>query len=205
MSENGYEKFLDMKAFKKVRSQLIPLDIANVDTDQIIPKQFLKLVQKSGYGNYLFYDWRFNPDGSLKNVFVLNNPKYAGREVLLVRENFGCGSSREHAVWALFDYGFKVILGPSFADIFYNNCFKTGVLPIILRRNDIEHLFNNSENFVEIDLMEQRVNVNERSIRFQIDPMRKKMLLEGLDEIGFTLQFEVHIARYEKQKCKGII
>jgi 3-isopropylmalate/(R)-2-methylmalate dehydratase small subunit len=209
MSENGYEKFLDifldMKAFKKVRSQLIPLDIANVDTDQIIPKQFLKLVQKSGYGNYLFYDWRFNPDGSLKNVFVLNNPKYAGREVLLVRENFGCGSSREHAVWALFDYGFKVILGPSFADIFYNNCFKTGVLPIILRQNDIEHLFNNSENFVEIDLMEQRVNVNERSIRFQIDPMRKKMLLEGLDEIGFTLQFEVHIARYEKQKCKGII
>lgn len=194
-----------MKAFKKVRSQLIPLDIANVDTDQIIPKQFLKLVQKSGYGNYLFYDWRFNPDGSLKNVFVLNNPKYAGREVLLVRENFGCGSSREHAVWALFDYGFKVILGPSFADIFYNNCFKTGVLPIILRQNDIEHLFNNSENFVEIDLMEQRVNVNERSIRFQIDPMRKKMLLEGLDEIGFTLQFEVHIARYEKQKCKGII
>ena len=205
MSENGYEKFLDMKAFKKVRSQLIPLDIANVDTDQIIPKQFLKLVQKSGYGNYLFYDWRFNPDGSLKNVFVLNNPKYAGREVLLVRENFGCGSSREHAVWALFDYGFKVILGPSFADIFYNNCFKTGVLPIVLRRNDIEHLFNNSENFVEIDLMEQRVNVNERSIRFQIDPMRKKMLLEGLDEIGFTLQFGVHIARYEKQKGKGII
>ena len=205
MSENGYEKFLDMKAFKKVRSQLIPLDIANVDTDQIIPKQFLKLVQKSGYGNYLFYDWRFNPDGSLKNVFVLNNPKYAGREVLLVRENFGCGSSREHAVWALFDYGFKVILGPSFADIFYNNCFKTGVLPIILGQNDIEHLFNNSENFVEIDLMEQRVNVNERSIRFQIDPMRKKMLLEGLDEIGFTLQFEVHIATYEKQKGKGII
>ncbi|HEX7179254.1 MAG TPA: 3-isopropylmalate dehydratase small subunit [Nitrososphaeraceae archaeon] len=205
MSENGYEKFLDMKAFKKVRSQLIPLDIANVDTDQIIPKQFLKLVQKSGYENYLFYDWRFNPDGSLKNVFVLNNPKYAGREVLLVRENFGCGSSREHAVWALFDYGFKVILGPSFADIFYNNCFKTGVLPIVLRRNDIEHLFNNSENFVEIDLMEQRVNVNERSIRFQIDPMRKKMLLEGLDEIGFTLQLGVHIARYEKQKGKGII
>ena len=205
MSENGYEKFLDMKAFKKVRSQLIPLDIANVDTDQIIPKQFLKLVQKSGDGNYLFYDWRFNPDGSLKNVFVLNNPKYAGREVLLVRENFGCGSSREHAVWALFDYGFKVILGPSFADIFYNNCFKTGVLPIVLRRSDIEHLFNDSENFVEIDLMEQRVNVNERSIRFQIDPMRKKMLLEGLDEIGFTLQFEVHIATYEKQKGKGII
>lgn len=194
-----------MKAFKKVKSQIIPLDIANVDTDQIIPKQFLKLVQKSGYGNYLFYDWRFNSDGSSKNAFVLNNPNYEGREILLVRENFGCGSSREHAVWALFDYGFKVVLGPSFADIFYNNCFKTGILPIVLGQSDIEYLFSNSEDFVEIDLIEQRVDINKRSIRFQIDPMRKMMLLKGLDEIGFTLQFEDSIARYEKQRNKRII
>jgi len=204
MYENGY-KNCDMKAFKKVKSQIIPLDIANVDTDQIIPKQFLKLVQKTGYGNYLFYDWRFSSDGSRKDVFVLNNPNYEGREILLVRENFGCGSSREHAVWALFDYGFRVILGPSFADIFYNNCFKTGVLPIVLGQSDIEYLFSNSEDFVEIDLTVQKVNINERSIRFQLDPMRKKMLLEGLDEIGFTLQFEDRIARFEKQRDKRII
>ena len=194
-----------MKAFKKVKSQIIPLDIANVDTDQIIPKQFLKLVQKNGYGNYLFYEWRFNSDGSSKNAFILNNPNYEDREILLVRENFGCGSSREHAVWALFDYGFKVVLGPSFADIFYNNCFKTGILPIVLGQSDIEYLFSNSEDFVEIDLIEQRVDINKRSIRFQIDPMRKMMLLKGLDEIGFTLQFEDSIARYEKQRNKRII
>ena len=193
-----------MKAFKKVKNQIVPLDIANVDTDQIIPKQFLKLVQKSGYGNYLFYDWRFNSDGSAKNAFVLNNPNYEGREILLVRDNFGCGSSREHAVWALFDYGFKVILGPSFADIFYNNCFKTGVLPIVLGQSDIEYLFRNSEDFIEIDLIEQSVDINKRSISFQIDPMRKMMLLEGLDEIGFTLQFEDSIARYERQRNKRI-
>jgi len=204
MYENGY-KNCDMKAFKRVKSQIIPLDIANVDTDQIIPKQFLKLVQKTGYGNYLFYNWRFSSDDSRRNVFVLNNPNYEGREILLVRENFGCGSSREHAVWALFDYGFRVILGPSFADIFYNNCFKTGVLPIVLGQSDIEYLFSNSEDFVEIDLTVQKVNINERSIRFQIDPMRKKMLLEGLDEIGFTLQFEDCIARFEKQRDKRLI
>jgi 3-isopropylmalate/(R)-2-methylmalate dehydratase small subunit len=190
-----------MDSFKEIKSQLIPLDMINVDTDQIIPKQFLKLIQKSGYGDFLFYDWRFDHSGNPKKQFVLNDPKYKERLVLLTRDNFGCGSSREHAVWALFDYGIRVIIASSFADIFYNNCFKKGLLPIFLSKNEIEYLFHlvdEKDATVEVSLQKQTVSISEKTINFDIDSTRKKMLLEGIDEIGFTLRFNDRILNYEK-------
>jgi 3-isopropylmalate/(R)-2-methylmalate dehydratase small subunit len=190
-----------MDSFKEIKSKLIPLDMINVDTDQIIPKQFLKLIQKSGYGDFLFYDWRFDHSGNPKKQFVLNDPKYKERQVLLTRDNFGCGSSREHAVWALFDYGIRVIIASSFADIFYNNCFKKGLLPIFLSKNEIEYLFNlvdKKDATVEVSLQKQTVSLSEKTINFDIDSTRKKMLLEGMDEIGFTLRFKDRILNYEK-------
>jgi 3-isopropylmalate/(R)-2-methylmalate dehydratase small subunit len=187
-----------MHPFRSIVSKVTPLDIMNVDTDQIIPKQFLKLVQKSGYANYLFYDWRFNQNGDLRTDFILNDLRYKNRQILVTRENFGCGSSREHAVWALFDYGFRVILAPSFADIFYNNCFKTGLVPIVLRREEIDHVFN-TDDFVEVKLLEQTVSAAERVMKFQIDSMNKRMLLEGIDEIDYTLQLVSKIADYENK------
>lgn len=190
-----------MDSFKEIKSKLIPLDMINVDTDQIIPKQFLKLIQKSGYGDFLFYDWRFDHSGNPKKQFVLNDPKYKERQVLLTRDNFGCGSSREHAVWALFDYGIRVIIASSFADIFYNNCFKKGLLPIFLSKNEIEYLFHlvdEKDATVEVSLQKQTVSVSEKKINFDIESTRKKMLLEGMDEIGFTLRFDDRILSYEK-------
>lgn len=190
-----------MDSFKEIKSKLIPLDMINVDTDQIIPKQFLKLIQKTGYGDFLFYDWRFDHSGNPKKQFVLNDPKYKERQVLLTRDNFGCGSSREHAVWALFDYGIRVIIASSFADIFYNNCFKKGLLPIFLSKNEIEYLFHlvdEKDATVEVSLQKQTVSLSEKIINFDIDSTRKKMLLEGMDEIGFTLRFNDRILNYEK-------
>jgi 3-isopropylmalate/(R)-2-methylmalate dehydratase small subunit len=190
-----------MDSFKEIKSKLIPLDMINVDTDQIIPKQFLKLIQKSGYGDFLFYNWRFDHSGNPKKQFVLDDPKYKERQVLLTRDNFGCGSSREHAVWALFDYGIRVIIASSFADIFYNNCFKRGLLPIFLGKNEIEYLFNlvdEKDPIVEVSLEKQTVSLSEKTINFDIDSTRKKMLLEGMDEIGFTLRFKDRILNYEK-------
>ena len=140
-----------MEPFKKIKSVAMPLDKVNVDTDQIIPKQFLKLVQKTGFGQYLFYDWRFENGEKPREDFVLNNPKYCDSKILLTRDNFGCGSSREHAAWALLDYGFRVVIAPSFADIFYNNCFKNGILPIKLDSQSVEKLFKNSSE-IEVDL-----------------------------------------------------
>jgi 3-isopropylmalate/(R)-2-methylmalate dehydratase small subunit len=189
-----------MDSFKEIKSKLIPLDMINVDTDQIIPKQFLKLIQKSGYGDFLFYDWRFDHSGNAKKQFVLNDPKYKERQVLLTRDSFGCGSSREHAVWALFDYGIRVIIASSFADIFYNNCFKKGLLPIFLRKNEIEYLFNlvdEKDATVEVSLHKQTVSLSEKTINFDIDSTRKKMLLEGMDEISYTLSFNDQILNYE--------
>lgn len=189
-----------MDSFKEIKSKLIPLDMINVDTDQIIPKQFLKLIQKSGYGDFLFYDWRFDHSGNAKKQFILNDPKYKERQVLLTRDNFGCGSSREHAVWALFDYGIRVIIASSFADIFYNNCFKKGLLPIFLRKNEIEYLFNlvdEKDATVEVSLQKQTVSLSEKTINFDIDSTRKKMLLEGMDEISYTLSFNDQILNYE--------
>ncbi|MDW0137605.1 MAG: 3-isopropylmalate dehydratase small subunit [Nitrososphaeraceae archaeon] len=190
-----------MEPFQDVKSKLIPLDMMNVDTDQIIPKQFLKLIQKTGYGDFLFYDWRYDHGGNPKNGFIFNDPKYNERQVLLTRDNFGCGSSREHAVWALFDYGIRVVIASSFADIFYNNCFKKGLLPIYLSQNEIEYIFNlvhSDDVIAEISLAKQTISISKKLINFNIDPTRKKMLLEGIDEISFTLSLNDQILDYEE-------
>jgi 3-isopropylmalate/(R)-2-methylmalate dehydratase small subunit len=188
-----------LEPFRSIKSKVIPLDMNNVDTDQIIPKQFLKLVQKTGFGKYLFYDWRFNKDGNLNSKFILNNPKYVGRRILLTRDNFGSGSSREHAVWALQDYGFKAIIARSFADIFYSNCFKNGLLPISLNQKEIEYLFIHPDEEVEVNLSKQQVIIDSKIIVFEINESRKIALLEGLDDIGITLRFELQIAEYESK------
>jgi 3-isopropylmalate/(R)-2-methylmalate dehydratase small subunit len=174
--------------------------MANIDTDQIIPKQFLKLVQRTGFGKYLFYDWRFDREGKPKGSFVLNDPKYAGRQILLTYDNFGSGSSREHAVWAIQDYGFKVIIAQSFADIFYSNCLKNGILPISLSHEEVEYLFRNANDAdFEVDLSEQLVIAGSKIMHFEIDECRKKALLEGLDDIALTLQLEHQITEYERK------
>ena len=194
-----------MEPFRIIKSKATPLDMVNVDTDQIVPKQFLKLVQKTGYGRYLFYDWRFDKNGKLKSDFVLNDPKYAGRQILLTRDNFGSGSSREHAVWAILDYGFRAVIAPSFADIFYNNCFKSGILPIRLSHKEVDFMFLNADDVdIEVDLSNQQVMVGPKIMNFEVDESRKKKLLEGLDEIGITLQFDSQITEYEKRNSKFI-
>jgi 3-isopropylmalate/(R)-2-methylmalate dehydratase small subunit len=188
-----------MEPFKPIKSIPTPLDKVNVDTDQIVPKQFLKLVQKTGFGQYLFYDWRFTTDGLPKQDFILNNPKYRGSKILLTRANFGCGSSREHAAWALLDYGFVVVIAPSFADIFYNNCFKNGILPIKLDNKKIESLFK-TDLEIEINLENQTISMPNETISFDIESHRKKTLLEGLDDVSITLQYEDKISQYEKSR-----
>jgi 3-isopropylmalate/(R)-2-methylmalate dehydratase small subunit len=185
-----------MKPFQKIKSIATPLDKVNVDTDQIVPKQFLKLIQKTGFGQYLFYDWRYE-NGAPRKDFVLNDPAYENSRILLARDNFGCGSSREHAVWALDDYGFKVIISTSFADIFYNNCFKNGILPIRVSDETLQKLFS-TKSEIEIDLEDQSINVDGVKISFTIEPHWKKILLEGLDDIAVTLLHEDAIVRYEK-------
>jgi len=187
-----------MESFKVTTSIGMPLDKVNVDTDQIVPKQFLKSVQKTGFGKYLFFDWRYDKDQKPKSDFILNNPKYYGSKILLAKDNFGCGSSREHAVWALHDYGFRVVISTSFADIFYNNCFKNGILPIRLESKDVNELFEkNSE--IEIDLANQTIKTKSSIIHFEIEDYRKKNLLQGNDEIDLTLQYENRISEYEKK------
>lgn len=188
-----------MEKFVSLKSKAVPLDRVNVDTDQIVPKQFLKLVNKTGFGRYLFYDWRFDTEGKPRSDFVLNDPKFLGRRILLARDNFGSGSSREHAAWALGDYGFRSIIAPSFADIFYNNCFKNGILPVRLRADEVDYLFENQGVEIEIDLPRQIVTAGTVQMKFEIDEFRKRLLLEGLDTIGLTLRLEEHIATYEKQ------
>ncbi len=190
-----------MEPFKKIKSITTPLDKVNVDTDQIIPKQFLKLVQKTGFGQYLFYDWRFEKGDKPRGDFILNNPQYCDSKILLTRDNFGCGSSREHAAWALLDYGFRIIISPSFADIFYDNCFKNGILPIKLDSQTVEKLFKNSSE-IEVDLQNQTIWTSDTTIPFEIESHRKKTLLEGLDDIAITLQYEDKITQYEKSKAK---
>lgn len=186
-----------MKPFTKVKSIITPLDKVSVDTDQIIPKQFLKLIHKTGFGKYLFYDWRFknekpNPD------FILNDKKYQDSKILITGDNFGCGSSREHAVWALQDYGFSVIISPSFADIFYSNCFKNGVLPIILDQSLVNKLQQETAE-IEVNLEDQTIKTPSEKIPFEIDLHKKKILLEGLDEIAQTMQLDDKITEFEKQ------
>jgi 3-isopropylmalate/(R)-2-methylmalate dehydratase small subunit len=193
-----------MDPIRIIKSKAVPLDMVNVDTDQIIPKQFLKLIHKTGYGKYLFYDWRFNSDGKLREDFVLNRPKYNRRQILLARDNFGSGSSREHAAWALRDYGFKAIIAPTFADIFYSNCFKNGILPVRLARQELNYLFQNVDDIeLEINLPEQKITImnskNSRVVSFDVERSKKKILLNGLDEIGITLQLDRYIAEYERR------
>ena len=190
-----------MKPFSKIISIITPFDKANVDTDQIIPKQFLKLITKSGFGKFLFYDWRFNHDGKEKDDFILNDSHYQNSQILVTNENFGCGSSREHAVWALKDFGFDVIISPSFADIFYSNCFKNGVLPIILDIENIKKLLNFKDK-IELDLQSQTINFGSESINFQIDSHRKTRLLEGLDDIDLTLKEDEKIENFEKNSSR---
>ena len=194
-----------MNSFSRHNGIAAMLDRVNVDTDQIIPKQFLKRIERTGFGQFLFYDWRFNADGSINQSFELNDPRYQGASILVARSNFGCGSSREHAPWALLDYGFKSILAPSFADIFYNNCFKNGMLPVVLSEPQIEQLFtraaNNPGYELTVDLERQWVTDDEGlRFTFEVDPFRRECLLKGLDDIGLTLQYEDKIREHEARR-----
>ena len=187
-----------MKPFQNVNSIVTPLDKVNVDTDQIIPKQFLKLVQKSGFGKFLFFNWRYDENENIKSDFVLNDSKYTGSKILVAGDNFGCGSSREHAVWALDDYGFSVIISSSFADIFFSNCFKNGILPISLESKMVEKLLLET-NPIEVDLKNQIIKTFSEDIPFEINSHKKKILLEGLDDIAQTFQFEDEISKFEEK------
>lgn len=187
-----------MDKFKKIKSIVTPFDKVNVDTDQIVPKQFLKLIQKIGFGKFLFYDWRFNSDQTPNPNFILNDPKYKNSKILITKDNFGCGSSREHAVWALQDYGFSVIIAPSFADIFFSNCFKNGLLAIILDSKIVEKILK-IQTEIEVDLENQKIITDSEIIPFNIDPYKKKNLLNGLDEIALTLKHNDKILEYEKK------
>jgi 3-isopropylmalate/(R)-2-methylmalate dehydratase small subunit len=191
-----------MQPFTTHTGIVAPLDRVNVDTDQVIPKQFLKLLTRQGYGKFLFYDWRYDAADKPDPSFVLNQPRYQGASVLLARANFGCGSSREHAAWAIQDYGFRVVIAPSFADIFYNNCFKNGLLPIALSESQVDDLFRRAEAApgytLTVDLPTQSVRDDQNlNLHFDIDHFRKQVLLEGLDDIGLTLKHAAEISAYE--------
>ena len=199
-----------MEKFTTLTSIAAPLDRANVDTDAIIPKQFLKSIKRSGFGPNLFDEWRYEDHGEvgmdntkrpLNQDFVLNKAQYQGAQILLARENFGCGSSREHAPWALEDYGFKVIIAPSFADIFYNNCFKNGILPIVQGNNVMDELFD-FDGEITINLESQSINANGKIYTFEVDAERKRRLMNGLDDIGLTLQYADDIKTFEKDYFK---
>jgi 3-isopropylmalate/(R)-2-methylmalate dehydratase small subunit len=192
-----------MHPFTSHTGLVVPLDRSDVNTDDIIPKQFLKRIERTGYGKFLFFDWRYHSDGSDNPEFVLNRPEYAGANILLARRNFGCGSSREHAAWALENHGFRAIIAPSFADIFYNNSFKNGLLPIKLDEAAVDDLFARCAAHkgykLTVDL--QTCVISDAyglSLPFTIDPFRRQCLLEGLDDIALTLQHEPKIAAYER-------
>jgi 3-isopropylmalate/(R)-2-methylmalate dehydratase small subunit len=193
-----------MKPFTVLKGIVAPLEALNADTDQIIPKQFLKRIERTGFGKFLFFDWRFKDDGSPNPDFEMNAPRYQGATILLTKDNFGCGSSREHAPWALDDYGFRCILAPSFADIFFNNCFNNGMLPIVLPSETIEQLFDEVRATpgyeLEIDLASQQIRKPGGGvIPFDIEPFKKECLLKGLDQIGLTLLHEDKITQFEKR------
>ena len=195
-----------MKPFTKLTGIVAPLEALNVDTDQIIPKQFLKRIERTGYGQYLFFDWRFRNDGSLNPDFEMNAPRYQGASILLAKDNFGCGSSREHAPWALDDYGIRAILAPSFADIFFNNCFKNGVLPIALSKEVVEALSREAtaakDPTFTIDLEQQQIRrpTGNQPFRFEVDPFRRHCLLNGLDDVGLTMQKAKRIDAFEARQ-----
>ena len=194
-----------MEPFTILTGLVAPLDQINVDTDQIIPKQFLKTIKRTGLREGLFFDWRKKKDGSPDPDFFLNQPRYQSASILLTRDNFGCGSSREHAPWALLDQGFRCIIAPSFADIFYNNCFQNGVLPVVLQADEVlalmKHALATEGYRLTVDLAKQTVTAPENIVyRFEIDPFRKDCLYRGLDSIGLTLQHEQAIAAYEARR-----
>ena len=192
-----------MKAFRQHTGLVAPLDRANVDTDQIIPKQFLKRIERTGFGEFLFYDWRYTSDGAPNPSFVLNEPRYEGASILVADKNFGCGSSREHAPWALGEYGFRVIIAPSFADIFANNCFKNGMLPIVLSEEHVREIMRRAQEpyTLTIDLERLMIEDNQGlSIPFTVSEFQRYCLLEGLDDIGLTLRHEDQIKNYESQR-----
>ena len=204
-----------MRAFTTLASKALPLDRANVDTDAIIPKQYLKSIRRTGFGQYLFDDWRYLDAGGLdvdvadrreNPDFILNKAPFRDASILLARENFGCGSSREHAVWALEDFGIRCVIAPSFADIFYNNCFKNGVLPIALGADTVEALFQAANVAgglnARVDLVEQQISLPDGPVYgFEVEPYRRKNMLEGLDDIGLTLQHEDAIRAFEKKRA----
>jgi 3-isopropylmalate/(R)-2-methylmalate dehydratase small subunit len=194
-----------MQPFTKLTGIVAAMDRANVDTDQIIPKQFLKRIERSGFGQFLFFDWRFNEDGTPNPTFELNLPRNRGASILLARRNFGSGSSREHAVWAIEDYGIRSIIAPSFADIFYSNCFKNGTLPIALSEEQVEELFrraaSRSTYSLTVDLEECTVRDDQGfQASFQVEPFRRHCLLHGLDDIGLTLEHESKITAFENNR-----
>ncbi|GGH84447.1 3-isopropylmalate/(R)-2-methylmalate dehydratase small subunit [Pullulanibacillus pueri] len=192
-----------MEAIRKHKGLVCPLNRVNVDTDQIIPKQFLKRIERQGFGQFLFYHWRFDNDGNKRADFILNEPVYEQASILIAGDNFGCGSSREHAPWALLDYGFKVIIAPSFADIFYNNSMKNGILLVKLAEDQVEELLERAKNgryALTVDLEEQTVKDEDGfNAAFDIDPYQKKLLLNGWDEISLTLQLEDKINAFEEK------
>jgi 3-isopropylmalate/(R)-2-methylmalate dehydratase small subunit len=198
-----------MNPFNKHTGRVALLDRANIDTDQIIPKQFLKRIERTGFGEFLFYDWRYLPTGELNSSFSLNYPRYRGASILVTGKNFGCGSSREHAPWALADFGFSAIIAPSFADIFANNCMKNGLLPVVLTEAEVAELAKRAR---EIDEYEATVDLQERRVTdslgfsagFEIDEFQRHCLLEGLDDIGLTLQHESEITAYESHRPNWI-
>ncbi len=197
-----------MEPINEVVSVVTPLDRKNVDTDQIISKEFLKRIERTGFGKYVFYHWRFNEDGSEVKDFVLNDERFKGSKILVAHENFGCGSSREHAPWSILDYGFNVVIAPSFADIFHSNCMKNGLLPIRLTVAEVEELLANGQQqpySVEVNLEKQTVTGQDGKVySFDIDPYYKQMLLNGWDEISLTFQYEEHIATYEERVKQSV-
>ncbi|WP_102274374.1 3-isopropylmalate dehydratase small subunit [Cytobacillus massiliigabonensis] len=196
-----------MSGLRKIEGKAVAMNRANVDTDQIIPKQFLKRIEKTGFGQYLFYDWRYTKEGKENPMFELNQPENQGASILIANENFGCGSSREHAPWALSDYGFKVVIAPSFADIFHQNCLKNGLLPVKLQAAEVAYLLDKSQNHpchLTINLERETVTDDNGFLAsFPITAYWKKMLLNGWDEIEITLQLEDEIVQYESSKYIG--
>ena len=194
-----------MQPFTVVTGVVAPLDRVNVDTDQIIPKQFLKRIERTGFGQFLFFDWRLREDGTLNPDFELNAPGFAGASVLVAGRNIGCGSSREHAPWALLDFGFRAIIAPSYADIFYNNCFKNGILPVVLPETDVADLISRAQATagyrVTVDLEQCQVRDDQGlCVAFEVDPFRRDCLLNGLDDVGLTLEHRDDISAYEEKR-----
>jgi 3-isopropylmalate/(R)-2-methylmalate dehydratase small subunit len=198
-----------MEAFKTLTSLAAPLDRSNVDTDQIIPKQFLKRIERTGYGDFLFFDWRQTPEGEPVPEFVLNDPRFTGAQILVAGKNFGCGSSREHAAWALSDFGFRCVIAPTFADIFFSNAGKNGILLVKLSEEQVAELLQKAETTagykLTVSLEDQTVTDGQGfSASFEVDPFRRYCLLEGLDDIGLTLRYAAELDSFEKQHDEAV-